>query len=74
MAGKFVLKTAKTGKVHFNLKASNGQIVLTSEKYESRRSAVKGIESVKKNAATDARFEQERQGRLGLLRVESIER
>ena len=60
MAGKFVLKTAKTGKVHFNLKASNGQIVLTSEKYESRASAVKGIESVKKNAATDARFERKK--------------
>ena len=60
MAGKFVVKTAKNGKVHFNLKASNGQIILTSEKYESRASAVKGIESVKKNAANDARFERKK--------------
>jgi uncharacterized protein YegP (UPF0339 family) len=60
MAGKFVVKTAKNGKVHFNLKASNGQIVLTSEKYESRASALKGIESVKKNAADDARFERKK--------------
>ena len=60
MPGKFVLKTAKTGKVHFNLKASNGQIVLTSEKYETRASAVKGIESVKKNASNDARFERKK--------------
>jgi uncharacterized protein len=60
MAGKFVLKTAKNGKVHFNLKASNGQIVLTSEKYESRAGAEKGIESVKKNAADDARFERKK--------------
>lgn len=60
MAGKFVLKTAKTGKIHFNLKASNGQIVLTSEKYETRASAVKGIESVKKNASNDARFERKK--------------
>ena len=60
MAGKFVVKTAKNGKVHFNLKASNGQIILTSEKYESRASAIKGIESVKKNAATDARFERKK--------------
>ena len=58
MAGKFVLKTAKTGKVHFNLKASNGQIVLTSEKYESRASAVKGIESVKKNSPLDDQYER----------------
>ncbi|MEP7213782.1 MAG: YegP family protein [Acidobacteriota bacterium] len=60
MAGKFVVKTGKSGKVHFNLKASNGQIVLTSEKYETRASAIKGIESVKKNAANDARFERKK--------------
>jgi len=60
MAGKFALKTGKSGKVHFSLKASNGQIVLTSEKYETRASAVKGIESVKKNAANDGRFERKK--------------
>jgi uncharacterized protein YegP (UPF0339 family) len=60
MAGKFVVKTAKNGKVHFNLKASNGQIILTSEKYESRSGAMSGIESVKKNASTDARFERKK--------------
>lgn len=60
MAGKFVLKTAKNGKVHFNLKASNGQIILTSEKYETRAAAVKGIESVRKNSASDARFERKK--------------
>ncbi|HMJ07542.1 MAG TPA: YegP family protein [Pyrinomonadaceae bacterium] len=60
MAGKFVLKTGKSGKFHFNLKASNGQIVLTSEKYESRSGAVNGIESVKKNALNDARFERKK--------------
>ncbi len=58
MAGKFEIKTGKTGKVRFNLKASNGQIILTSEAYESRNSAVKGITSVKKNAANDKRFER----------------
>lgn len=60
MPGKFVVKTAKNGKVHFNLKSTNGQVILTSEKYESRASAVKGIESVKKNAANDARFERKK--------------
>ncbi|MEK7855244.1 MAG: YegP family protein [Acidobacteriota bacterium] len=58
MPGKFEIKTAKTGKVHFNLKASNGQIILTSEKYETRKAAEKGIESVRKNAANDKRFER----------------
>ena len=60
MAGKFVLKAGRSGKFHFNLKASNGQVILTSEKYESRASAVKGIESVRKNSANDARFERKK--------------
>ena len=60
MAGKFELKTAKTGKVHFNLKASNGQIILTGEKYETRKSAENGIESVRKNSQNDARFERKK--------------
>jgi uncharacterized protein len=58
MPGKFEIMTAKNGKVHFNLKASNGQTILTSEKYESRQAAVKGIESVRKNAANEKRFER----------------
>ena len=31
MAGKFELKTAKDGQFMFNLKAGNGQVILTSE-------------------------------------------
>jgi len=58
MAGKFEVKTGKTGKVRFNLKASNGQIILTSEAYDARPAAVKGIESVRKNSQNDARFER----------------
>lgn len=58
MAGKFETKTGKTGKVRFNLKASNGQIILTSEAYESLAAAKKGIASVKKNAGNDKRFER----------------
>jgi uncharacterized protein YegP (UPF0339 family) len=50
MAGKFVLKKGSTGKYHFNLVAGNGQVVATSEAYESRESALKGIDSVKANA------------------------
>jgi uncharacterized protein YegP (UPF0339 family) len=50
MAGKFVLKKAGNGKFHFNLLATNGQIIASSEMYESKRAAQAGIESVKKNA------------------------
>lgn len=41
---------SKNGKYHFNLKASNGQIIGSSEMYESTASRDNGIESVKKNA------------------------
>ena len=58
MAGKFEIKAGRTGKFRFNLKASNGQTILTSEAYESRAAAVKGITSVKKNAGNDKRFER----------------
>lgn len=58
MPGKFEIKKGSTGKFRFNLKATNGQVILTSEAYETRAAAVKGIESVKKNAATDTRFER----------------
>ena len=58
MAGKFEIKTGKTGKFTFNLKASNGQVILSSESYDSRKGAEGGIISVKKNAGTDARFER----------------
>lgn len=58
MAGKFELKTAKNGKFHFNLKASNGQIILSSEMYETRKAAENGIASVRKNAGDEKRYEQ----------------
>jgi len=54
--GKFVLKTAKDGQLYFNLKASNGETILTSEMYKSRASALNGIESVKKNSGEEKRY------------------
>ena len=50
MAAKFVLKKGSTGKFRFNLVATNGQLIATSESYETKASAVNGIESVKRNA------------------------
>jgi len=51
MAGKFVIMTAKNGEFTFNLKASNGEVILTaSETYTSMSACENGIASVKKNA------------------------
>jgi uncharacterized protein len=58
MAGKFELKKSKNDKFHFSLLAGNGQIILSSEMYESKASANNGIESVKKNAPDDSRYER----------------
>ena len=56
--GKFVITTRKNGEFQFNLKADNGQVILASEGYASKNSCTNGIESVRKNAADDARFER----------------
>lgn len=51
MAGKFVIITAKNGEYTFNLKASNGEVVLTaSETYTTMAACENGIASVKKNS------------------------
>lgn len=47
--GKFEVKTTEKG-VSFNLLATNGQVVATSQVYKSLRSAKIGIASVAKNA------------------------
>lgn len=56
--GTFVITKRKDGDFQFNLKAGNGQIILTSEGYSSRAACDNGIESVRKNAQDDARFER----------------
>ena len=56
MAGEFELKVAKNGQFMFNLKASNGQVILTSELYKQKSCAENGIESVRKNADREGAF------------------
>lgn len=51
--GKFVIKETKTG-IKFDLKATNGEVIATSEVYNSMDSCKKGIESVRKNAPVAA--------------------
>ena len=45
--GKFVMKNVKTG-VKFDLKATNGEVIVSSEVYTTERACKKGIESVRK--------------------------
>lgn len=55
---KFVVSTAKDGSIHFSLHAANGEIILSSQIYSSKASALAGIESVRANAPLDERFER----------------
>ncbi len=64
--GKFVIKKTATG-VKFDLEATNGQVIATSEVYTSDSACKNGIESVKKNAPkaavedqTQENFEKEK--------------
>ena len=50
MPAKFVLQKGSTGKFRFNLVATNGQVIATSEAYDTKAKALAGIESVRKNA------------------------
>ena len=51
MAGKFELYKDRAGEYRFRLKAGNCEVIaLVSEGYSSKASALKGIESVRKNA------------------------
>jgi uncharacterized protein YegP (UPF0339 family) len=58
MAGTFVIEAGKTGKIRFNLRAGNHQVILSSETYDTKASAQNGIESVRKNATDDSRYER----------------
>ncbi len=55
--GKFVVRHVSSG-IKFDLKATNGQVIATSEVYESAAACRNGIESVRKNAAV-ANFEDQ---------------
>jgi uncharacterized protein YegP (UPF0339 family) len=51
MAGKFVLAKTASGGFHFNLKASNGQTIATSETYNTKAAALNGVESIRAHAS-----------------------
>lgn len=56
--GKFEIKTRKNGEFQFDLKAGNGQVILTSEGYTTKSNCLNGIESVKKNSQDDSKYDR----------------
>lgn len=58
MSAKYEIKKAKDGKFYFNLKASNGQVILTSQMYKDKSGAKNGITSVQQNSSLNDLFEK----------------
>ena len=56
--GKFVITKRTNGEFQFNLKAGNGQTILTSEGYTTKAACTNGIESVKTNSQDDGRYDR----------------
>ncbi|MFF2244027.1 YegP family protein [Arthrobacter sp. NPDC058130] len=52
MAGKYEVYKDKSGGFRFRLKAANGEVIASSQSYKTKASAMGGVESVKKNAAS----------------------
>lgn len=51
MPARFVVKKGSAGRYRFNLVAANGGVVATSEAYNSKASALRGVEAVRRAAA-----------------------
>lgn len=56
--GKFEIKKDKSNQFRFNLKAGNGQVILSSEAYATKTACENGIASVKSNAQDDKRYDR----------------
>lgn len=53
---KFQIIKKANGLYYFNLIASNGEIILSSEGYTSKKGCLNGIESVKSNSREDGNY------------------
>jgi len=58
LMGKFEINVDKGGKYRFNLKASNGQVILSSQGYTTKSACENGIESVRTNSQKEGSFER----------------
>ncbi len=56
--GKFEIKNDKSGQFRFNLKATNGQVILSSEAYTTKAACDNGISSVRTNSQDDGKYER----------------
>lgn len=71
--GSFRLKKRADGKYQFDLVASNGEVVLISDTYSNKESALHGVESVRINARRDGAFEvREAAGKNGYLLLKAL--
>ena len=55
---KFQIFQGKGGQYYFRLRAGNGEPILASEGYVSKGGAKNGIDSVKSNSKSDARYDR----------------
>ncbi|MCH2488712.1 MAG: YegP family protein [Flavobacteriales bacterium] len=56
--GKFVIKKRVNNEYQFNLEASNGRVILTSEGYSSKSACKNGIDSVKVHSPYDENYDR----------------
>ena len=56
--GKFEIKKRVNGEFQFNLKAINGQVILSSEGYSTKENCKNGIQSVKSHAPHDVYYDK----------------
>lgn len=55
---KFIIEKSRNGKFKWVLTGRNGEVVLSSQMYNSKASCKNGIESVRKNCSTPSRYEK----------------
>lgn len=55
---KFTIYTDRIEEYRYNLKAGNGEIVLSGEGYTSKQNCINGIISVRENAPYDVKYDR----------------
>jgi uncharacterized protein YegP (UPF0339 family) len=58
MAAKYDVRTSSDSQYYFNLKAANGRVFLTSERYTTKANTLNGVRSVQQKATIVAQFDR----------------
>ncbi|WP_335967283.1 YegP family protein [Galbibacter sp. PAP.153] len=53
-----IFYSEKSSQFYFNLKAQNGQVILSSEMYQNKQGAENGVASVRRNAEDMSKYER----------------